>query len=247
MTESKTVFQDMAPDFARSGLRLVSIYSEGDDAWAANRAVYSPDDLDNFKLRILVSPLQVEASKDLGASPTPLPFGEVYGALQLKVIDGVGNPISLIYQSKFFEITDYLISARHQYFTSGFVTSNDWFAGLPAPRQELIRETLKEVSLHMMDEVPRLEEQFLTKFLEDKPQMTYIRLDEAQRNLFCKRAERTRDTFVEMVGNSGRTLPDNFRRIVDERWTCRLLRWGLVNRHVLVPPIIRVYPVVLLS
>ncbi|MFC6671287.1 TRAP transporter substrate-binding protein DctP [Marinobacterium aestuariivivens] len=221
MTESKTVFEDMAPDFAKSGLRLMSIYSEGEDAWAANRAVRSPADLDNFKMRILVSPLQVEAFKDLGSSPTPLPFGEVYGALQLKVIDGVGNPISSIYQSKFFEVTDHLISARHQLFTSAIVTGEDWFGSLPPARQQLVQETLKEVSIHMMDEVPRLEEQFLAKILEEKPQMEYIRLNEAQRDLFRERAEKTRGKFVELVGDNGRQVLDNFLA-EREQWEAQL-------------------------
>jgi len=210
MTESKTIFQDMSGSFADSGLRLMSIYSEGEDAWATNKAIRSPEDLDNFKMRILVSPLQVEAFKDLGSNPTPMSFGEVYGALQLKVIDGVGNPISSIYQSKFFEVTDHLISARHQLFTSSIITGNDWFDSLPKARQQLISETMREVTNHMMDKVPQLEQQFLEKILKEKPAMTYISLNDSERDAFRARAEQTRKKYVEMIGDNGQTVLDNF-------------------------------------
>lgn len=210
MTESKTVYQDMSADFAKNGLQLMSIYSEGEDAWAANRAIHSPEDLENFKMRILVSPMQVEAFKDMGSSPSPLPFGEIYGALQLKVIDGVGQPISSVYQSKFFEVTDYLISARHQLFTSAIITGDDWFNSLPPARQQLVRDTMKEVSSHMMDEVPQLEQQFLAKIRQEKPELTYISLTDAERAPFRARAEQTRKKFVDMVGANGQTVLDNF-------------------------------------
>ncbi|MDI3324560.1 TRAP transporter substrate-binding protein DctP [Pontibacterium granulatum] len=210
MTESKTVYQGMSGDFAKSGLRLMSIYSEGEDAWATNKAIRSPQDLDNFKMRILVSPMQVEAFKDMGSSPTPLPFGEVYGALQLKTIDGVGNPISSIYQSKFFEVTDYLVSARHQLFTSSIISGSDWFDAQSSERQQMIKDTMKEVTNYMMDEVPRLEQAFLDKILKEKPAMTYISLSEQERDQFRDRAEQTRQKFVSMVGDNGQQVLDNF-------------------------------------
>ena len=216
MTESKTVYQGMSAKFAQNGLRLMSIYSEGEDAWAANRAVRTPEDLNNFKMRILVSPMQVEAFKDMGASPTPLPFGELYGALQLKVIDGVGQPISSIYQSKFFEVTDYLISARHQLFTSAIITGDDWFESQSPERQQLIQETMTEVTHHMMDEVPKLEQQFLSKILEEKPEMTYISLTEAERAPFQARAEQTRKKFVELIGANGQPVLESFLAERDE-------------------------------
>ncbi|MDV2857653.1 MULTISPECIES: TRAP transporter substrate-binding protein DctP [Oceanimonas] len=210
MTDSSTVYQGMEQSFSSTGLRLMSIYSEGEDAWAANREVHAPADLDNFKMRILVSPLQVEAFKDLGASPTPLPFGEIYGALQLKMIDGVGQPISSVYQSKFFEVTDYLISARHQLFTSSIITGDDWFQDQPAERQQLIRDTMTEVTHYMMDEVPRLEQEFLARILKEKPEMTYISLNESERNAFRARAEQTRKKFVDMTDGKGQQILTDF-------------------------------------
>lgn len=210
MTDSDTVYQGMEQSFASTGLRLLSIYSEGEDAWAANREVRSPEDLDNFKMRILVSPLQVEAFKDLGASPTPLPFGEIYGALQLKVIDGVGQPISSVYQSKFFEVSDYLISARHQQFTSSIITGDEWFKEQSDERQRLIRDTMTEVTHYMMDEVPRLEQEFLARILKEKPDMTYISLNESERDAFRARAEQTRKKFVDMTDGKGQKILDDY-------------------------------------
>ena len=65
-------------------------------------------------MRVMVSPLLLKAYEDLGASPTPVPFGEVYGALQLGQVDGQINPIPTIEEMKFYEVSDYLIWAGEQ-------------------------------------------------------------------------------------------------------------------------------------
>jgi TRAP-type transport system periplasmic protein len=49
----------------------------------------------------------------LGAAPTPIPFGEVYTALQQKTVDGQENPIPTIFSRKFYEVQGVLTMSRH--------------------------------------------------------------------------------------------------------------------------------------
>ena len=56
----------------------------------------------------MTNPLLVESYKAFGATPTPLPWGEVYGGLQTNVIQGQENPTFFLYSTKIYEVTDYI-------------------------------------------------------------------------------------------------------------------------------------------
>ena len=69
----------------------------------SKRPMTKVEDIEGLKLRVIPNPINVAWVKALGANPTPLPFPEVYGALEQKAIDGQENPISVIATSKFWD------------------------------------------------------------------------------------------------------------------------------------------------
>ena len=75
--------------------------------------IETPEDLAGLKLRVPNNPLWVEFFGKLGAVPTPMAFAEVYNALQLKVVDGQENPISVPVSAKFFEVQSYASLTNH--------------------------------------------------------------------------------------------------------------------------------------
>ncbi|MDX1541365.1 MAG: TRAP transporter substrate-binding protein DctP, partial [Geminicoccaceae bacterium] len=87
LTESDVIYDQLQEDFHAKGLHLLTMYPEGEMVWTTNKEVRSPEDFDNFKMRTMVSPMLVAAYEAYGASPTPMPYGEVYGGLQLGQID----------------------------------------------------------------------------------------------------------------------------------------------------------------
>ena len=109
LNNSKTIYGELNEDFRKRGLEMLTMYSEGPQVWTTDKEIRNPDDFSNFKMRVMVSPILLETYKNMGASPTPLPFGEVFGALQLGAIDGQVNPVPTIQEMKFYEVTDYLI------------------------------------------------------------------------------------------------------------------------------------------
>lgn len=78
-----------------------------------SKAINKPEDMAGLKIRVPESPVWVEMIKAMGSSPTPIPFGEVYMALQMKVVDGQENPIPTIYTRKFYEVQPHLSMTRH--------------------------------------------------------------------------------------------------------------------------------------
>ena len=114
LSGSETIYGPLNEDFQKRGLEIMTMYSEGPQVWTTNREIRTPEDFENFKMRVMVSPILLETYKNMGASPTPLPFGEVFGALQLGAVDGQVNPIPTIEEMKFYEVTSHLIWAGEQ-------------------------------------------------------------------------------------------------------------------------------------
>lgn len=209
LTESPTIYERLGSDFEEKGLKLLTMYPEGEMVWTANREIRTPEDFDNFKMRTMVSPMLVEAYEAFGASPTPMPYGEVYGGLQLKQIDGQVNPIFAIEEMKFYEVSDYMIFSGEQQFTTTVVTNSDWYnADITEEQQQMIEETVAELADYIFDVQAQFNEERLEKIKEAKPSLEIIELTAEERAAFEERAQRVRDKYVEMVGDEGREVLD---------------------------------------
>ena len=77
------------------------------------KPILVPEDLKGFKIRLPVAPLFIALFKHLGASPTPINFGEVYSALQTGLVDGQENPLILIDTAKLFEVQKFCSMTNH--------------------------------------------------------------------------------------------------------------------------------------
>jgi tripartite ATP-independent transporter DctP family solute receptor len=72
------------------------------------RAIAAPADFKGLRIRLMEVPLHMDTYKALGASPVPLPFGELYTALQLKTVDGNENAPATLYSERFYEVQKYV-------------------------------------------------------------------------------------------------------------------------------------------
>jgi tripartite ATP-independent transporter DctP family solute receptor len=77
--------------------------------------VKKPGDAKGLKIRLMENPVHLATFKTLGAYPTPMPFGELFTALQQKTVDGQENPLVIIYTSKFYEVSKYVSLTGHFY------------------------------------------------------------------------------------------------------------------------------------
>jgi tripartite ATP-independent transporter DctP family solute receptor len=79
------------------------------------RAVAKLEDLDGIKLRVMQNTVFLDSFKTLGANAIPLPFSELFSALETKAVDGQENPYNTILSSKFYEVQKYLTVTNHVY------------------------------------------------------------------------------------------------------------------------------------
>jgi tripartite ATP-independent transporter DctP family solute receptor len=98
----------------------------------SKREIRSPDDLKGLKLRLPQSDVMLTGFKALGADVNPLPFPQLYGALQSGQFDGQENPIATIQASKFNQVQKYLTLTGHVYDPAIIFISPDIFDELSA-------------------------------------------------------------------------------------------------------------------
>jgi TRAP-type C4-dicarboxylate transport system substrate-binding protein len=197
------IYDQLQPDFNEKGLQLLTMYPEGEMVWTTNKEIRSPDDFANFKMRTMVSPMLVAAYEAYGASPTPMPYGEVYGGLQLGQIDGQVNPIFAIEEMKFYEVTDYMIFSGEQEFVTTVVTNSDWYqADLSDEHKQVLDETIDELADYIFEVQEQYNQERLEKIIEAKPDMKMVELSAEEQAVFEERAQDVRQAYVEMVGGN---------------------------------------------
>jgi tripartite ATP-independent transporter DctP family solute receptor len=105
-----------------------------------------PPDVRDIKIRTMENKVHIEAWRTLGAAPTPMAWGEVYGALQGKVIDGQENPVAVVYSSKLNEVQKYMTLTRHVYSPAIVAVGAGPWNQIPKADQDLLTKTAVEVA-----------------------------------------------------------------------------------------------------
>jgi TRAP-type transport system periplasmic protein len=110
------------------------------------RPLNKVEDIDGLKLRVIPNPINVAWVKALGANPTPLPFPEVYSALEQKAIDGQENPVSVIAANKFWEVQKNIALTNHQYNPQSVIFSKKVWDTLTATERKIIDDASDEAA-----------------------------------------------------------------------------------------------------
>jgi tripartite ATP-independent transporter DctP family solute receptor len=103
-----------------------------------NKPINNPDNLKGLKIRVPQSPLYIDMISSLGAIPTPMPFPEVYIALQTNLIDGQENPVGTINSGKFQEVQKYISLTGHIMNPFWIVTNTKIWNSIPKKDQDII-------------------------------------------------------------------------------------------------------------
>ncbi|WP_203333679.1 DctP family TRAP transporter solute-binding subunit [Planococcus beigongshangi] len=109
----------------------------------SSREVKTLEDLKGLSIRTIENEIQVDTLRALGANPTPMPWGELFTAMQQGVVDGQQNPIANIHSAKFYEVQDYLTITNHHYGPSIFLVSEIFWNKLSEEEQQLVDKAIK--------------------------------------------------------------------------------------------------------
>ena len=114
-----------------SGFRQITSWS---------KPILRPEDLKALPIRVPPSPLSTSLFKALGAAPQSINFGEVYTALQTKLVDAQENPLVLVDSNKFYEVQKYVSMTNHMWDGFWILGNKPFWERLPAAVQDVIRK-----------------------------------------------------------------------------------------------------------
>lgn len=128
------------------------------------KPVKSLKDFKGLKIRVPTNMIQVKGFEVLGATPTPMSLGEVYTSIQQGTIDGVENPLPVLYNGKFQEVAKYLLLDGHVYNVTNIVVGVDFWNSLTKEQQDLLTSTCHEAGLYQNAIVEKAEKDLIDQF-----------------------------------------------------------------------------------
>jgi len=130
----------------KAGFRgLVMLDAGQRSVYNNKRPIETPKDMVGLKLRVPESQVIVDTFNTLGASPTPMPVGEIYNGLQQGVIDGAENAPLFVDKMKHDEVSKYFSETNHFLIPDFLIISLVTWKKLPPDVQKIIQETSVEM------------------------------------------------------------------------------------------------------
>lgn len=114
----------------------------------AERPINTVEDVEGLKIRVIPNPLFIETFQALGANPVPLPYPELYNALESGAVSAQETPVGLTYSDKFYEVTRYLTLTGHVYSPYVLLASKQWFDGLSDAEKAIVTEAAQETEAY---------------------------------------------------------------------------------------------------
>ena len=208
-------FEIMQQAFSERGYHLLNMYTNGWIWWTSTKPIKTPQDLNGYKMRTQSSKLMLAGMEALGASPLATEWSEVYGALELGLIDGCLSTIIGHYNSKFYEVSDYLYQPYTQIYMNMPVANLEWWDSLDDDLRNFVTNFMISEIPSMASWVEDKEKQAVDKILKEKPEMVIHEFTEKERAPFVELVAPTHEIFVDFVGDGAKELLDAFIRDVD--------------------------------
>lgn len=134
-----------------SGFRGLSYFDAGSRNFYAKKPITKPSDLVGLKIRVMNDPVAIDTMKAMGASPTPISWGELYTALQQGVVDGAENNPPSYVSSRHFEICKEFSFDHHSRIPDVLIISEKTWASLSDEEQEWLRQAAADASVFQRD------------------------------------------------------------------------------------------------
>jgi len=194
---------EIGEDFLNSSvdkrLKGLTFYDAGSRSFYSKTPIEKPEDLKGLKLRVMESQTAINMVKNLGGSPTPIAWGELYTALQQGIVDGAENNLPSFYLSRHYEVCKYFIMDEHTALPDELVIGTPVWNKLTTQEQKWLKEAAMESSeyekeiwrkaeLHALEEIKKAGVQVIEAKKDDfrelvKPMYDEFSLDPNMRSI----------------------------------------------------------------
>ena len=201
--EEEIVWPELAPHAEEAGYKIIAVWENGFRHVTNNvRPIRTPADLSGIKLRTPRGVWRVRMFQAYGANPSPMPFSEVFVALQTGVMDGQENPLTQIVSAKLHEVQEYLSLSGHIY-TPAFVTVGlDRWERLPEEVRHALEQAARDTQQFVYATAARMDSELLEEIRE-----AGLEVNEVERASFVEASRTIYEEFADAVP-TGRSLSE---------------------------------------
>lgn len=144
-TVKSKVGQDLAAKLEARNVKVLFWMEQGTRSfYTTSKQVRTPSDLKGMKIRTIAAPVMVDTINALGATATPMGFGDLYLGLKSGVVDGAENAPDAIWYAKHHEVAKYFTITNHFRTPVVVVMNKAKFDALPREYQEIVMTTARE-------------------------------------------------------------------------------------------------------
>ena len=161
------------------------------------RPINAVTDLEGLSLRVIPTRLNIDWVRALRAQAVPIPFPDVYAALESKAVDGQDNPLTVIDANRFDHVQKYLLLSRHQYNPQSVLISKKIWDGLDAAHQSMLADAAQESAVFQRAEARRMEGAALERLR--KRGMVVTQLPDGEARKMAERLRPVTETYLKAL------------------------------------------------
>ncbi len=184
-----------------ANIKLLAYYENGfRNITNSVREIKSPADLKGLKIRTMENSIHLAAFKAMGANPTPMPFSELFTAMQQKTIDGQENPVPTIFLSKFNEVQKYCTLTGHVYGPHLLLINKKLYDSLTADEKKIFDDAAAESKKFQRQTNRDMNKNYVAELR--KAGMTVTELTQEQKKAFQDAVAPVYTQFEEKIGKA---------------------------------------------
>jgi len=169
-----TIGKELLKEGEEYWLKGVGFYDSGSRSfYTKERPVEQPEDLEGLKIRVQESVSAFDMVKQLGASPTPISWGELYTALQQGVVDGAENNPPSFYLSRHYEVCKYYSIDEHTMIPDVLLVSTHLWNRLSSEEHGWLQKAIDQSIPYQRDLWIQSENESLQAVIEAGVEVTY--------------------------------------------------------------------------
>ena len=138
----------------------------------SRKPITKAEDIAGLKIRVIQNPLFLETFNTLGANAVPMPFPELYPAMESKAVDGQENPTATILASKFFEVQKHVALTKHIYSVWVLLMSKKMWDSLDAAEKKAVQDAAREATLFERKTIREFSDKALAELKQKGMQVT---------------------------------------------------------------------------
>ncbi len=149
-------------------IRLLNTFTSGYRLlFNGTRPIENIDDLNGLKIRVMGGRADAMTWDVFGAIPAPIPYSEVYSALQAGVIDGAENEPASILSNRFYETAPYFTNTKHLVLPMGLFISDRVFSDLSTENQTALQEAADEAATYERELIAERNAEAIEEMIEN--------------------------------------------------------------------------------